>query len=67
MAQGLQGFIKQKLYKENKMNFIERLLWLWKRYRGKCYIITPVKEGLREDEVLFCGHKIYVLEKKEEE
>jgi hypothetical protein len=49
------------------MKLIKRLSWLWKLFWGRRYTVSPVKEGLREDEVLFYKHKIYFLEKKEEE
>lgn len=49
--------------------FFNKLSWLWKRFRGCLYVITPIQDGLKEDEILVCGHKIYILkqEKKEEE
>lgn len=49
--------------------FFNKLSWWWKHFWGCLYIITPVQDGLKEDEILVCGHKIYVLkqEKKEEE
>ena len=66
MVLELLGSIKPKLYKKNKMNLIKKLSWLWKLFWGRRYIVTPVKEGLKEDEVLFYKHKVYVLEKEEE-
>lgn len=48
-------------------SFIEKLLWIWKRIWGTCYIMTPVKEGLDKDQLLFYGHKIYYLEQEQKE
>ena len=39
---------------------MKKLLWLWKTFLGRKYKIIYVEKGLQKNEVLLCGHKIYV-------
>lgn len=43
--------------------FIEKLYWLWVKFRGKKYFITYIDE-LENDEFLVYGHRIYVSKNK---
>jgi hypothetical protein len=45
------------------MKLIKKLLWHWRCFWGTRYFIKPVKEGLKEDEILVSGHRIYILHK----
>ena len=38
---------------------MKKLIWLWKKFWGKKYYIVYT-DKLRENEVLFYRHKIYV-------
>ncbi len=38
---------------------MKKLIWLWKKFWGVRYRIVCTEE-LREDEVLFYNHKIYI-------
>lgn len=46
------------------MKLIKKLIWYWKLFRGRKYFITFIDEGLKEDEILVKGHRIYILHKK---
>lgn len=46
------------------MKLLKKILWYWKNFWGTKYFITYVEEGLKEDEILVVGHKIYILHKK---
>ena len=46
---------------------MKKLIWIWKRFWGKKYYIEYVEKGLRENEVLFYGHKIYIRRKSDEQ
>lgn len=48
-------------------HFFNKLSWWWRRFQGRLYIIVPVQDGLKKDEILVCGHKIYVLQQDEKE
>lgn len=39
--------------------FMKKIMWLWKKFWGKRYKIVYT-EKLRENEVLFYGHKIFI-------
>ena len=39
---------------------MKKLVWFWKRLVGKKYYIEYVEQRLRDNEVLFYGHKIYI-------
>lgn len=43
----------------------KKISWWWKCFWGTRYFITYVEEGLKEDEILVKGHRIY-LPKKED-
>lgn len=38
---------------------MKKLIWIWKCFWGRKYFITCVEEGLKEDEILVYGHRIY--------
>ena len=45
---------------------MNKIIWFLKCFFGKKYFIKFVDTGLQKDEVLFCGHNIYILKNKEE-
>lgn len=42
------------------MKILKKIIWYWKCFFGRKYFITLVEEGLKEDEVLVKGHRIYI-------
>ena len=45
---------------------LKKLVWGWKAFWGTRYFITYVEEGLKDDEILVHGHRIYIPKKKED-
>lgn len=42
------------------MKLLKKLLWYWKLLWGRRYFITIIEEGLKEDEILVSGHRVYL-------
>ena len=45
------------------MKTLKKIIWYWKCFFGRRYFITLVEDGLKEDEILINGHRIYISKK----
>ena len=42
---------------------LNKIIWFWKCLWGRKYFITLVEKGLKDDEILIKGHRIYISKK----